>query len=64
MQDTVKRYADQVRRIQGSSVRIRIGLNSGDVVVRAVGSDLRMDYTAVGQTTHLDHVTFRPRHAS
>jgi class 3 adenylate cyclase/predicted ATPase len=53
MQDTVKRYADQVRRSQGSSVRIRIGLNSGDVVVRAVGSDLRMDYTAVGQTTHL-----------
>jgi class 3 adenylate cyclase/predicted ATPase len=53
MQDTVKRYADQVRRTQGSSVRIRIGLNSGEVVVRAVGSDLRMDYTAVGQTTHL-----------
>jgi class 3 adenylate cyclase/predicted ATPase len=53
MQDTVKRYADQMRRTQGSTVRIRIGLNSGDVVVRAVGSDLRMDYTAVGQTTHL-----------
>jgi len=53
MQETVKRYADQVRRTQGSAVRIRIGLNSGDVVVRAVGSDLRMDYTAVGQTTHL-----------
>src|SRR4029077_10118870 len=28
-------------------------LNSGEVVVRAIGSDLRMDYTAVGQTTHL-----------
>jgi class 3 adenylate cyclase/predicted ATPase len=53
IQDTVKRYADQVRRTQGTAVRIRIGLNSGDVVVRAVGSDLRMDYTAVGQTTHL-----------
>ncbi len=53
MQDTVKRYADEVRRTQGTTVRIRIGLNSGDVVVRAVGSDLRMDYTAVGQTTHL-----------
>src|SRR4030095_15019166 len=26
---------------------------SGDVVVRAIGSDLHMDYTAVGQTTHL-----------
>src|SRR6185369_9546722 len=29
------------------------GLNSGEVVVRAIGSDLRMDYSAVGQTTHL-----------
>jgi hypothetical protein len=34
-------------------VQIRVGLNSGEVVVRAIGSDLRMDYTAVGQTTHL-----------
>ena len=34
-------------------VRIRVGLNSGEVVVRAIGSDLHMDYTAVGQTTHL-----------
>src|SRR5262249_37332427 len=33
--------------------RIRVGLNSCDVVVRAIGSDLHMDYTAVGQTTHL-----------
>src|SRR5262245_27330148 len=53
IQETVKRYADDVRRTQGTTVRIRIGLNSGDVVVRTVGSDLRMDYTAVGQTTHL-----------
>ncbi len=36
-----------------STVQIRVGLNSGEVVVRAIGSDLRMDYTAVGQTTHL-----------
>jgi class 3 adenylate cyclase/tetratricopeptide (TPR) repeat protein len=34
-------------------VAIRVGLNSGEVVVRAIGSDLHMDYTAVGQTTHL-----------
>jgi class 3 adenylate cyclase len=53
IQETVKRYADQIRRTKGRNVRIRIGMNSGDVVVRAVGSDLRMDYTAVGQTTHL-----------
>jgi class 3 adenylate cyclase len=34
-------------------VHVRVGVNSGEVVVRSVGSDLRMDYTAVGQTTHL-----------
>jgi len=53
MQEMVKRYAEEVRRAQGVAVRIRIGLNSGEVVVRSIGSDLRMDYTAVGQTTHL-----------
>jgi class 3 adenylate cyclase/predicted ATPase len=53
MQETVKRYAEEIRREQGVAVRIRVGLNSGDVVVRSIGSDLRMDYTAVGQTTHL-----------
>ena len=53
MQESVSQYAEEVRRTQGTTVRIRIGLNSGDVVVRAVGNDLRMDYTAVGQTTHL-----------
>jgi class 3 adenylate cyclase len=53
MQDSVKRYAEDARHAHGVNVRIRVGLNSGDVVVRAIGSDLRMDYTAVGQTTHL-----------
>ncbi len=53
MQETVKRYAGETRRTQGVEVEIRVGLNSGEVVVRSIGSDLRMDYTAVGQTTHL-----------
>jgi class 3 adenylate cyclase/tetratricopeptide (TPR) repeat protein len=53
MQELVKDYADEVRRAQGTTVRIRVGVNSGEVVVRAIGSDLHMDYTAVGQTTHL-----------
>jgi class 3 adenylate cyclase/tetratricopeptide (TPR) repeat protein len=53
MQEAVKRYAEEARRAHGVNVQIRVGLNSGDVVVRAIGSDLRMDYTAVGQTTHL-----------
>ena len=53
MQESVKRYAEGVRRQHGIEVQIRVGLNSGEVVVRAIGSDLRMDYSAVGQTTHL-----------
>ena len=53
MQESVKKYADEVRRSHGAVVQIRVGLNSGEVVVRSIGSDLRMDYTAVGQTTHL-----------
>ena len=53
MQETVDRYADDMRRAHGVNVQIRVGLNSGEVVVRAIGNDLRTDYTAVGQTTHL-----------
>ena len=53
MQDSAKQYAEGVRRAEGVLVQIRVGLNSGEVVVRSIGSDLHMDYTAVGQTTHL-----------
>jgi class 3 adenylate cyclase len=53
MQAAMRRYAEAVRRSHGIALEIRVGLNSGEVVVRAIGSDLHMDYTAVGQTTHL-----------
>jgi len=53
MQEAVKRYAEEIFRSHGVLVQIRVGLNSGEVVVRAIGSDLHMDYTALGQTTHL-----------
>jgi class 3 adenylate cyclase/tetratricopeptide (TPR) repeat protein len=53
MQESVKKYAEEVRRSHAAVVKVRVGLNSGEVVVRAIGSDLHMDYTAVGQTTHL-----------
>jgi class 3 adenylate cyclase/tetratricopeptide (TPR) repeat protein len=53
MQATVKQYAAEVQRSHGVPVQIRVGLNAGEVVVRTIGSDLQMDYTAVGQTTHL-----------
>src|SRR5512137_32867 len=53
MQESVKRYSDEVFRAVGVPIHIRVGLNSGDVVVRSIGNDLHIDYTAVGQTTHL-----------
>jgi class 3 adenylate cyclase/tetratricopeptide (TPR) repeat protein len=53
MQDSIRRYAEEVHRSAGVPLHIRVGVNSGEVVVRSIGSDLRMDYTAVGQTTHL-----------
>ncbi len=53
MQESVKRHAEEIFRSHGVLIQIRVGINSGGVVVRAIGSDLQMDYTAVGQTTHL-----------
>jgi class 3 adenylate cyclase/tetratricopeptide (TPR) repeat protein len=53
MQASVKQYAAEVQRTKGVPIQIRVGLNAGEVVVRSIGSDLHMDYTAVGQTTHL-----------
>ena len=53
MQDALRRYADEVRRTHGLPVQMRVGLHSGDVVVRAIGNDLHMDYSAVGLTTVL-----------
>jgi class 3 adenylate cyclase/tetratricopeptide (TPR) repeat protein len=53
MQEAVTAYSQGVRRMHGLSIQARVGVNSGEVVVRSIGNDLRMDYTAVGQTTHL-----------
>jgi class 3 adenylate cyclase/tetratricopeptide (TPR) repeat protein len=53
MQTALRRYAEEVRRAHGLEMQARVGLNSGEVVVRAIGNDLHMDYSAVGQTTHL-----------
>ncbi len=53
VQESVKQYAEEVHRTVGVPLHIRVGVNSGEVVVRSIGSDLRMDYTAVGQTTNV-----------
>jgi class 3 adenylate cyclase len=46
-------YAARLRREKGFGIQVRLGLNSGPVVVGAIGDDLRMDYTAQGLTTNL-----------
>jgi len=53
IQEFAMRYDEEVRRAYDIAILVRVGLNSGEVVVRSIGSDLHMDYTAVGQTTHL-----------
>jgi class 3 adenylate cyclase/tetratricopeptide (TPR) repeat protein len=53
MREGFERFADGPRRSTGVPLQMRVGLNSGEVVVRSIGSDLRMDYSAVGRTTHL-----------
>ena len=52
MQAAMRAYTEEVRRTHGLELRMRVGLNSGEVVVRAIGNDLHMDYSAVGETTH------------
>jgi Adenylate and Guanylate cyclase catalytic domain len=53
LQRGMRRLTEDLRRAHAMTVEVRVGLNSGEVVVRTISSDLHMDYTAVGQTTHL-----------
>ena len=52
MQAALRRYSDEARRTHGLAVDVRVGLNSGEVVVRALDNDLHIDYLAIGQTVH------------
>jgi class 3 adenylate cyclase len=53
LQDAMHRYAEQARQTHGVLVEARVGLNSGEVVVRLISDDLHLDYTAMGPTVHL-----------
>ena len=53
MQETIRAYADEARTRYGVPAEARVGLCSGEVVVRTISDDLHMDYTAMGQTVHL-----------
>ncbi|HVO22332.1 MAG TPA: adenylate/guanylate cyclase domain-containing protein [Candidatus Margulisiibacteriota bacterium] len=49
----LRHYADELKRQQGLRFSVRMGMNSGEVIVGKIGDDLRMDYTAQGQTVGL-----------
>jgi class 3 adenylate cyclase/tetratricopeptide (TPR) repeat protein len=51
--ETLRGYSEQLRPKHGVEIRLRIGLNTGLVVVGRIGDDLRMDYTAIGDATNL-----------
>jgi len=53
MQESVKRFSAEMLATTGTAMRVRVGVNSGDVLVRSIAGDLHMDYTAIGETTHL-----------
>jgi class 3 adenylate cyclase len=53
LQEGMRRYTEQARRTHAALVEARVGLNSGEVVVRVVSDDLRVDFAAMGQTAHL-----------
>ncbi|NNL75091.1 MAG: AAA family ATPase, partial [Desulfobacterales bacterium] len=53
IQDSIRVYGKKIRQKYGVDFRVRIGLNTGSVVVGAIGDDLRMDYTAIGDTTNM-----------
>jgi class 3 adenylate cyclase/tetratricopeptide (TPR) repeat protein len=53
IQKAMVEYGEKVRKERGLDFKMRIGLNSGPVVVGSIGDDLRMDYTAIGDTTNL-----------
>jgi class 3 adenylate cyclase len=53
MQRAAREYGETLKRERGFSLSIRLGLNTGPVVVGRIGDDLRMDYTAQGETVNL-----------
>ena len=55
IQRAIDGYGEKIRGQHSADFELRIGLNSGPVVVGSIGDDLRMDYTAVGDTTNLAH---------
>src|SRR5262245_10522106 len=55
LKEELRRYQEDVKRGHAVTFSVRTGINSGEVVVGRIGDDLRMDYTAQGETVGLAH---------
>src|SRR2546425_1267351 len=53
LKNELRRYSNELRVQRGINFSVRLGLNSGEVVVGKIGDDLRMDYTTLGHTASL-----------
>jgi class 3 adenylate cyclase/ABC-type lipoprotein export system ATPase subunit/tetratricopeptide (TPR) repeat protein len=53
VREALNRFNEQARGGRGSELQVRVGIHTGPVVVGTVGNDLKMDYTAIGDTTNL-----------
>ncbi|HSF59010.1 MAG TPA: AAA family ATPase [Candidatus Binatia bacterium] len=53
MQEEMRRYRRRLGQSEEAGLQLGIGMNSGEVLVRSIGNDLNIDYSALGHTTHL-----------
>jgi class 3 adenylate cyclase/tetratricopeptide (TPR) repeat protein len=53
IQEAMQGYSDKVQSEHGVEFKVRVGLDSGSVIVDSVGNDLKMDYTAIGDPVNL-----------
>jgi class 3 adenylate cyclase/tetratricopeptide (TPR) repeat protein len=53
MQSKISQYAIDLQRLHALPITMRVGINSGEIVVSAIGNDLFVDFTVIGQTAHL-----------
>src|SRR5208283_1749781 len=53
MQEEMRRYAERLRADKGINLQVRVGVNTGEVVVRSIQTGGHVEYTPIGHSTGL-----------